>query len=71
MMKMNISEDLKDEFPIGMRVVAHPMPNDLFYHSFDGVVIGYHGEFITVSNQDDDCFDCESSQLKFRHDCEH
>ena len=66
-----MNDDIKDYFSVGSCVTAHPMPNDLFDHSFDGVVTGYHGEFIIVKDQDDECFDCETSQLKFRHDCEH
>ena len=61
-----MNDDIKDYFSVGSCVTAHPMPNDLFDHSFDGVVTGYHGEFIIVKDQDDDCFDCEASQLDFQ-----
>lgn len=37
---------------------------DLFVHDFIGQIVGSHGPYITVQDQDGDCWDCELSQVK-------
>ena len=41
---------------------------DMFSHNFTGQVVGNHGDYVTVEDQDGDCWDCEPSQLKFSSD---
>lgn len=58
----------QDDFPIGTVVNVEARPDDMFIHDFTGVVVAYHGEFIVVRDQDDDCWDCEPEQLSYNSD---
>jgi hypothetical protein len=55
-------------FGIGMNVNVTRLDGDQFNNNFTGHVKGYHGEYITVEDQDGDCWDCEASQLRLSSD---
>ena len=46
-------------------LVDMPDPNesDLYNHSFEGIVIGFHDTYVTVEDQDGDCFDIEPERV--------
>lgn len=61
-------KDTQDYFTVGTAVNVTARPGDMFTHNFTGTVKGYHGEFVTVEDQDGDCWDCEPEQLEFNTD---
>ena len=56
---------MKDYFNKGDRVNVKAYAGDLFDNDFTGTVVGCHGDFVTVRDQDGDCWDCEVEQLSF------
>ena len=50
---------------IGMPVnVPEPNDDDMYSHAFTGYVYTVHGEYVTVCDSDDDCFDIEPERLE-------
>ena len=63
-----MSQITQHGFTIGDDVIATPDSNDSF-HEFQGRVNGFRGfhnseQFITVVDQEDNCWDCFPHQLK-------
>lgn len=56
------------KFNIGDSVNVDRCIGDLFQNNFSGYVVGYHGDFVIVEDQDGDCWDCEESQVSFSSD---
>ena len=59
---MNL-ENTQDMFPIGTPVNVEAMPDDMFLHEFAGHVTGHNKEFVQVTDQDGDVWDCVPGQL--------
>ena len=55
-------------FSVGDNVNVCRWPCDQFNNDFTGHVKGFHGEYVTVEDQDGDCWDCEAGQLSFSSD---
>lgn len=54
-----------DRFKVGDKVLATPDQTGDTWHEFQGTVRGFRsGEFVTVEDQDGDCFDCYPDQLE-------
>jgi hypothetical protein len=52
------------KFVKGMIVnVPAPTSKDLWQHEFTGTVCDFHVPFVTVRDQDGDCFDVEPDRL--------
>ena len=53
-------------FGRGLTLVDVPEPeaNDLWSHSFTGTVVCARGLYVTVRDQDDDCWDIEPIRLE-------
>jgi hypothetical protein len=49
---------------IGDEVEVTARPNDMFNHDFIGIVKGYHGNYITIEDQDENCWNCDLAQLE-------
>ena len=48
----------------GDHVNVKAYAGDMFYNDFTGTVVGYHGDFVIVRDQDGDCWDCGEEQLR-------
>lgn len=57
-----------DLYPKGVSVNVTRVQGDNFNYDFTGTVIGYHNGYVTVSDQDGDCWDVEQEQLSFNSD---
>jgi 3D (Asp-Asp-Asp) domain-containing protein len=69
MKPFHLSEETKDKFPIGTNVNVKRLLGDAFAHDFTGHVKGYHyNMWITVEDQDGDCWDCETEQVSLSSD---
>jgi len=55
-------------FGIGDAVNVTRVEGDQFNNDFTGRVVGFHGECVTVEDQDGDAWDCEPWQLSFNSD---
>ena len=44
-------------------LVPAPMPSDLYKKSFIGTVVGFLESYVTVEDQDGNCFDIEPDRL--------
>ena len=53
-------QEIKDMYPVGTLV---NVKGTFDRHDFTGNVVGYRYEFITVRDQDDDCWDCFESEI--------
>lgn len=49
-------------FQIGDSVVAKPLPEDCF-HEFSGWVSGFRADFVQVTDQDGDVWECLPEQV--------
>lgn len=43
--------------------VPDPNPDDAYNHEFQGQVAGFHGDFVSVEDGDNDVFDIEPERL--------
>jgi len=64
---MNMKNTLED-FGVGNRVNVQRWTGDVFNCDFTGTVVNVGDEFVTVKDQDGDCWSCEPSQLVHNSD---
>ena len=57
-----------EDLGTGQRVNVTRQRGDDFNHDFTGFIKGFHGDFVTVEDQDGDCWDCVPEQLSFNSD---
>jgi hypothetical protein len=65
---MNAVVDIEGLFPCGCQVNVAAGPDDVFIHDFTGHVVGYHGPYVVVKDQDDEAWDCEPAQISHSSD---
>ena len=58
-------QELRDKYPIGMLVNVKNNPE---CQNFTGIVVEHRGDFITVRDQDDDCWDCLENEISLCSD---
>lgn len=57
-----------EDFGKGNQVNVKRRDSDQFNNDFTGTVIAIRGEYVTVEDQDGDCWDCDPEQLSFNSD---
>jgi len=57
-----------EDFVAGDNVNVERLEGDQFNHDFTGHVKGFHDKYVTVEDQDGDCWDCVPAQLSFSSD---
>ena len=55
---------MPQDFGLYSTVNVTHRPGDYFDHDFTGTVVGYHGEYLTVQDQNDNCWDCLPGQVE-------
>jgi hypothetical protein len=58
---------MKDYFNKGDHVNVKACAGDMFNNDFTGTVVGRNDDFVTVRDQDGDCWDCDEKQLSLRY----
>ena len=58
-------QEIKDKYSIGTLVNVKNNPE---CQNFTGIVVGHRYEFITVRDQNDDCWDCLESEISLCSD---
>ena len=60
---------MDERFEIGATVDVHFSNNgELYNHDFTGTVMGYHGKYVQVKDQEDDVWDCEPLLITLSED---
>ena len=58
---------MKDYFNKGDHVNVKSYSGDMFDNDFTGTVVGRNDDFVTVRDQDGDCWDCDEKQLSLMY----